>query len=147
MSTEQKKAVLDYVLVELCKISNKTMKKLGITLSLREIMSSEHKVWENLCERKVLSVFDIQMITKFKKWYMNQRSEGVTFPDDVEDWKKLITPDILDDYIVSQVSHSVTSETPIKNITPKMDNFCSQNCRFSGLQRENGELESFQAEV
>ena len=140
MSAEQKKAVLDYVLVELCEISDETMKKLGITLSLRKIMSSDDKVWENLCERKVLSVFDIQMITKFKKWYMNQRSEGVTFPDDVEDWKKLITPDILDDYIVSQVSHSVTSETPIKNITPKMDNLAVKIADFPDF---NGKMENW----
>ena len=67
MSAEIKKAILDYVLVEICEVNVDSLKKNGISLTIHGLMNLEGSYWQDLEKRKVICGLEVQMILNFQK--------------------------------------------------------------------------------
>ena len=85
MSTEKNKEIMEYIFTQICDISIETLKKLGITLTLCQIIAADDEYWANMVERKVLSGLDVQMIKRFNQWYLVKYNEGTYFPTEIEE--------------------------------------------------------------
>jgi hypothetical protein len=114
--SELDKEIITYLLVEVCeftKVTMENMEKMGIALNVRKLRYVEDNYWENLVERKIMNEIEMAMIKPLIKWLDTKKSEGLKLPTDVEGWRKLITPDILDDYVTEQKNKSMIDKTII----------------------------------
>ena len=104
MSAKKNKEIVEYIFTQICDISVETIKKLGTTLTLWQIIAADDEYWANMVERKVLSGLDVQMIKTFNQWYLIKYNEGTYFPTELEEWKELITAQIMDKFTFDLLS-------------------------------------------
>ena len=148
MTADNNKAVLDYVLVTVCELSDDSLKKIekmGIALSMRKIMVSDDDYWANLVERKVIQGLEVKMIMAFRDWYIARRNDKIELPKDLEEWKQVLTPEALDDFVYRQKAKLPPAENTDSIMTSKIqapttDHFAVKINDFPDF---NGKLENW----